>query len=127
MQSDPRTTPAITYRSRLLICAQVRLPSYNPGMVPRVVVLVATALLQSPGVVAQAPDNRAHARTTLSAIAAGEFGNVETDFTSQMQKALPPGRLAAMWATLQGQAGAFKSCEAEPRVVRIADKEMVIT
>ena len=96
-------------------------------MVPRVVVLVATALLQSPGVVAQAPDNRAHARATLSAIAAGEFGKVEADFTSQMQKALPPGRLGAMWATLQGQAGAFKSCEAEPRVVRIADKEMVIT
>jgi hypothetical protein len=78
-------------------------------MVPAVIVLVATALLRSPAAAAQAPDARAHARATLSAIAAGEFGRVEADFTSQMQKALPPGRLGAMWAALEGQAGAFKS------------------
>ncbi len=32
-----------------------------------------------------------------------------------------------MWAALQGQAGAYKSCGTEPRVVKIGDKEMVIT
>ena len=94
-------------------------------MLPLVFVL-AGALLQAP-VVTQAADARAHARTVLSAIAAGEFAKVEADFTTQMQKALPPGRLGAMWAALQGQAGAFRSCETEPRVAKIADKEMVIT
>jgi dienelactone hydrolase len=95
-------------------------------MLPRVFVL-ATALLQASVSVTQPPDARAHARTALSAIAAGEFAKVEADFTAQMQKALPPGRLGAMWAALQHQAGAFKSCESEPRVVKIGDKEMVIT
>jgi dienelactone hydrolase len=96
-------------------------------MVPAVIVIVASALSQLSAVAAPAPDARAHARATLAAIGAGEFGKVEGDFTSQMQKALPPGRLAAMWAALQSQAGTFKSCETEPRVVTIADKEMVIT
>ena len=96
-------------------------------MVPALVLILATALLQSPAAAAQAPDARAHARATLSAIAAGEFGKVEADFTSQMQKALPPGRLEAMWAALQARAGAFKSCDTEARVAKIADKEMVIT
>jgi dienelactone hydrolase len=95
-------------------------------MVPAVVLILASSLLQSPAP-ARAPDARAHARLVLAAITAGEFGRVEADFTSQMQKALPPGRLEAMWAALQGQAGAFKSCATDPRVVRIADKEMVIT
>jgi dienelactone hydrolase len=95
-------------------------------MLPLVFILAAP-LLQAPVSATQAPDALAHARTVLSAIAAGEFAKVEADFTTQMQKALPPGRLGAMWAALQGQAGAFKSCETEPRVVRIADKEMVIT
>ena len=95
-------------------------------MLPLVLIL-ATVLLQAPVSVAQPPDARAHARTVLSAIATGEFGRVEADFTTQMQEALPPGRLGAMWAALQGQAGAFKNCETEPRVAKIADKEMVIT
>ena len=95
-------------------------------MLPLVFILTA-ALLQAPVAGRQAPDARAHARTVLSAIAAGEFGKVEADFTSQMEKALPPGRLETMWAALQRQAGAFKSCETESRVARIAGKEMVIT
>ena len=89
-------------------------------------VFLAAALLQ-PAAAGQAPDATAHARTALSAIAAGEFGKVEADFTSEMRKALPSGRLAAIWAGLQGQAGAYKSCGTEPRVIKIADKEMVIT
>ena len=44
-----------------------------------------------------------------------------------MKVALPPGRLAAMWAGLEMRAGAFKACEASPRVVDIGDKRMVIT
>jgi uncharacterized protein len=91
------------------------------------VVFLAAALLQPPASAAQPADAPAHARAVLSAIAAGEFGKVEADFTSEMRTALPPGRLASMWAALQGQAGAYKSCGTEPRVRKIADKEMVIT
>jgi dienelactone hydrolase len=95
-------------------------------MLPLVFIL-ATAFLQAPVSATQTPDARAHARSTLAALAAGDFGRIEADFTAEMQKALPSGRLAATWAALQRQAGAFKSCEAEPRVAKIADKEMVIT
>src|SRR6187200_2911205 len=90
-------------------------------------VFLAATLLQATPSAAPPPHATAHARTALSAIAAGEFGKVEADFTSQMRAALPPGRLAAIWASLQAQAGAYKSCGMEPRVVKISDKEMVIT
>ena len=89
--------------------------------------VLAAAVLQTPSPAAPPPDATAHARAVLSAIAAGEFGKVEADFTSEMRAALPSGRLAGMWAALQGQAGAYKSCGTEPRVVKIGDKEMVIT
>jgi uncharacterized protein len=91
------------------------------------VVFLTAVLLRAPAPAAQPPDATAHARAALSAIAAGEFGKVEADFTSQMRAALPPGRLAAIWASLQAQAGAYKSCGTEPRVIKISDKEMVIT
>jgi alpha-beta hydrolase superfamily lysophospholipase len=90
-------------------------------------VVLAATLLQAPASAVPPPDATAHARAALSAIAAGEFGKVEADFTSQMLAALPPGRLAAIWASLQAQAGAYKSCGTESRVVKISDKEMVIT
>ena len=91
------------------------------------VVFLTAVLLRAPAPAAQPPDSTAHARAALSAIAAGEFGKVEADFTSQMLAALPPGRLAAIWASLQAQAGAYKNCGTEPRVIKISDKEMVIT
>ena len=99
----------------------------NSLMLSLASVVFAAALLQTPSSVAPPPDATAHARAVLSAIAAGEFGKVEADFTSEMRAALPSGRLSAMWAALQGQAGAYKSCGTEPRVIRIGDKEMVIT
>ena len=43
-----------------------------------------------------------------------------------MTAALPAGRLAAAWTALVNKAGAFKAA-APARVVRIADKQMVIT
>src|SRR6187397_1508471 len=128
MQSARRNVPPISYRSRLLSCAlqvPVRAFLIIRSMLP--VVFLATTLLQAAASAAQPPDATAHARAALSAIAAGEFGKVEADFTSQMQAALPPGRLRAIWASLQAQAGAYKSCGTEPRVVKISDKEMVIT
>ena len=96
-------------------------------MIPVLVSILAASVLQAPAAGAQAHDAPAHARATLSAITAGEFGKVEADFTGEMHKALPPGRLAAMWTTLLFQAGALKSCAAEQRVTKIGDKEMVIT
>ncbi len=99
----------------------------NPRMLSLASFVLAAAVLQTPSPAAPPPDATAHARAVLSAIAAGEFGKVEADFTSEMRAALPSGRLAAMWAALQGRAGAYKSCGTDPRVVKIGDKEMVIT
>jgi dienelactone hydrolase len=84
--------------------------------------------LQSPSPAQQPPpDVVAHARAILASIVAREFAKVEEQFTSEMKAALPPGRLAAMWAMLLDQAGAHKSCGTNARVRTIADKQMVIT
>jgi len=96
-------------------------------MLPLAGFALAAALLQAPSPAAQPLDATAHARAVLSSIAAGEFAKVEADFTNEMRAALPSGRLAAMWTALQGQAGTYKSCGPDPRVVKIGDKEMVIT
>ena len=91
----------------------------NPRMLSLASFVFAAAVLQTPSPVAPPPDATGHARTVLSAIAAEEFTKVEEEFTSEMKAALPPGRLAAMWTMLELQAGAYKSCGANPRVRRI--------
>lgn len=73
------------------------------------------------------PDAVAQSRAALAAAAAGEFDAIEAQFTPEMKAALPPGRLAAMWAGVQLRAGAFRSCDTSPKVVDIGDKRMVIT
>ncbi len=73
------------------------------------------------------PDALAHAQSVLAAIVAKEFTRVEEQFTTEMKAALPSGRLAAIWTGLQTQAGAFKGCGSDARLVKIADKQMVIT
>lgn len=75
----------------------------------------------------QPADAVSRAREALDAIAAKEFAKVEAQFTEAMKAALPPGRLAGMWAKLVDQAGALKRCGTEPRVRDISDKRMVIT
>jgi hypothetical protein len=67
------------------------------------------------------------ARAILTAIVAGDFAQVEKQFTDDMKAALPPGALAARWAKLLAQAGAYQRCGTKPRVVKINDKQMVIT
>jgi hypothetical protein len=73
------------------------------------------------------PDVIPQSRAILSAIVAGNFAQVEKQFTDDMKAALPPGALSAARATLLSQAGAYKSCGTDPRVRRIDDKQMVIT
>ena len=73
------------------------------------------------------PDVVPQTRGILAAIVAGDFAIVEKQFTDDMKAALPPGALAAMWAKLLNQAGAYKGCGTDPRVRRIDDKQMVIT
>ena len=90
--------------------------------------LIFVTLLQSPTPAQQPPtDVVPQAQAALAAVLAGQFARVEEQFTGEMKAALPPGRLATLWTTLLAQAGAHKSCEASPRVVAIADKQMVIT
>lgn len=74
-----------------------------------------------------APDAGPLARSALDALVANESAKVEAQFTPQMTAALPPGRLAAIWAGLANKAGSFKSCSPDSKVVRIDDKQMVIT
>ncbi len=54
----------------------------------------------------------AHAQAVIAALQAKEFARIEGEFTDQMRGALPPGRLEATWAQVQGQVGALKSCGA---------------
>lgn len=74
-----------------------------------------------------AEDARPRARAVLRFLEASEYAKVEDQFTPEMKAALPPGRLAAMWTGLLNQAGALKGCGTDVRVVRIDDKQMVIT
>ena len=88
--------------------------------------LIFFTILQVPSLVPP-PDALAHAQSVLAAIVAKEFTRVEEQFTTEMKAALPSGRLAAIWTGLQTQAGAFKGCGSDARLVKIADKQMVIT
>src|SRR5688500_15534385 len=92
-------------------------------------ILLSVFLLQLPSPAQQPPPARVvpQAQAALAAVLAGEFAKVEEQFTDEVKAALPPGRLATLWTTLLAQAGAHKGCEASPRVVAIADKQMVIT
>ncbi len=86
------------------------------------------SLLQTPSPAQEPPaDVVAQAQAVLAAVIAGDFASVEERFTGDMKAALPAGRLAAMWTRLLFQSGAHKSCETNPRVRKIADKQMVIT
>jgi dienelactone hydrolase len=90
--------------------------------------LILATVLQAPIPAAQpSPDVVPQARAILTAMVAGDFAEVEKQFTDRMKAALPPGALALMWAKLLNQAGAYKSCGTDPRVRRIDDKQMVIT
>jgi hypothetical protein len=89
--------------------------------------LIFLTVLQSPAQVQQPPNAIAHGQAVLAAVVAGDFAKVEAEFTSDMKAAWPSGRLAAAWAGLQIQAGAYKSCGSNPRVITIADKQMVIS
>ena len=90
--------------------------------------LICVSLPQSPSPADQASgDVIARAQAILALIAAQEFTKVEEQFTAEMKVAQPSGRLAATWAMLQIKAGAYRSCEANARLVKIADKQMVIT
>jgi fermentation-respiration switch protein FrsA (DUF1100 family) len=67
------------------------------------------------------------ARAAIDALTAGEFAKIEAQFTDEMKTALASGKLAAGWAAVLQQVGALKGCGTEPKVVKIADKQMVIT
>ncbi|MGD0956653.1 MAG: alpha/beta fold hydrolase [Candidatus Acidiferrales bacterium] len=56
---------------------------------------------ESPGVTA--------GRQVVEEIVAGQFSQVEAQYDAQMMAGLPPGKLAAGWATLLEQAGSFDS------------------
>ena len=73
-----------------------------------------------------AVDALSRGRAAVAALTAREFAKVETEFDEKMTAAAT-GRLAAMWTRLLAQAGAWKQCSADSRVVAIAGKQMVIT
>jgi dienelactone hydrolase len=90
--------------------------------------LILATLLQTPSPAPQpTPDVVSRARAALDAMIANDFAKIEAQFTDEMKAALPPGKLAAGWASVVQQAGALKGCGTEPRVVAIAEKQMVIT
>lgn len=87
--------------------------------------LILATMLQAPMPAQQSSDVVPQARGILAAVVAGDFATVEKQFTDDMKAALPPGALAAMWGKLLNQAGAYKSCSADPRVRRIDNKDTI--
>src|SRR5262245_38828018 len=74
-----------------------------------------------------AADPKTHAAAIIAAMTAGEFSKIEAEFDDKMKAQVTPGRLATIWQGLRAQAGAFKGCGSDPRVVAVDDKQMVIT
>ena len=73
-------------------------------------------------------DVEAHAQAVIASMAAKDFPAIEAQFDDKMNAALPPGRLATLWAGILTQFGALKTCRsAEARVRAISGKQMVIT
>jgi uncharacterized protein len=72
-------------------------------------------------------DAIAHARTVLAWLTQQDVARLQEQFTDKMKAALPPAALQTRWSDLLRQAGAYKSCSGDSRVVVIADKQMVIT
>lgn len=69
----------------------------------------------------------ARAAAAISAMASGDFAVVEAQFTAAMKAAWPAAKLAAAWAGLSKGLGPYRECGTNVRVVRIADKQMVIS
>ena len=92
-----------------------------PLLVLALVLFVATQAPQLP------MDALASGRAMLAALTGREFAAIEARFTDEMKAALPPGRVAAMWASLLLRGGAYKACAPDSRVRSIGGKQMVIT
>lgn len=72
------------------------------------------ALLASPSLARQAqigPSPTDAAKDMVQKIAAGEFDAVESQYTPQVAAAMPPGRLATIWASVLTQEGSFNSVQ----------------
>jgi len=98
-----------------------------PLLVTAMIVLVTNLQAQTPPGTA-APDPKTHAASVLASMTAKDFAAVEAQFDDRMRAALPPGRLATLWAGVAMQFGTLEACgSADARVRVIADKQMVIT
>ena len=90
--------------------------------------LAACLTVQSPpGATTGADPVVGKAQAALAAMAAGDFAVIEAQFTPAVAKAVPAGRLAAIWISLSEQLGSYGGCGGAPRVLRISDKQMVIS
>jgi metal-dependent amidase/aminoacylase/carboxypeptidase family protein len=66
------------------------------------------AAVQAPGQ-NENSDLPQQARSVVSALAAGQFSQVESRYNAAMKAAMPAGKLATAWNSLLEQAGEFKS------------------
>lgn len=97
-------------------------------MIPLIPVLVLVVALTQVATAQKAQrDVTIQGQAAVTALTSGDFATVEEQFTSKMTAAYPPGRLKTIWTALLAQAGEFKSCGTNARVVSIDDKRMVIT
>lgn len=71
-------------------------------------VVAATAVALPAVAAAPKPHYVADAQAVVHALAAGDFQTPEGRFTIQMQQALPPAKLQAVWRQVTKQAGVFE-------------------
>ena len=97
-------------------------------MIPAILVLlIVLASTQTAPAQKGPPDVTSQAQAAVTALTSGDFAALEDQFTSEMKAAMPVERLKETWTRLLAQAGEFKSCGTNARVVAIGDKRMVIT
>lgn len=90
------------------------------------ILLLGLAPLASAAQQGNQPSPELVAKQIVQEIAAGQFTRVEQRYTPQMSAALPPGRLAAAWASALEQEGSFDSVVSATAVGRVQTFDVIV-
>ena len=94
--------------------------------ISRAIVLLALTPLCSAAQQGNQPSSELVAKQIVQEIAAGQFARVEQRYTPQMSAALPPGKLAAVWASVLEQEGSFDSTVSATTAGRVQSFDVVV-
>jgi len=90
------------------------------------ILLLALILLPLAAQQGNQPSPQLVAKQIVQEIAAGQFARVEQRYTPQMAAALPPGRLAAAWASALEQVGSFDSVVSATTAGKVQNFDVIV-